>query len=67
MDNLNDYSELRSPEFQVVIIMDHDDGRMFPLTEGCPRGLLPIGNRKLLSYQLDMIEHSGGLGNEFQC
>jgi NDP-sugar pyrophosphorylase family protein len=49
------------PEFQVVIIIEYDDGRMFPLTEGCPKSLLPIANRKLLAYQLDILGKSGVL------
>mmetsp|Transcript_4173 Transcript_4173/g.6834 ORF Transcript_4173/g.6834 Transcript_4173/m.6834 type:complete len:550 (-) Transcript_4173:78-1727(-) len=60
MDSLNEFSDsLRGPEFQVVFIIDYDDGRMFPLTEDCPKCLLPVGNRKLLSYQLDMLAMSG--------
>ena len=50
------------PEFQVVLTIDYDDGRMYPLTEDCPKCLLPVANRKLLSYQLDMLNKSGALG-----
>jgi translation initiation factor eIF-2B subunit epsilon len=58
MENI-DYSQVRDPEYQVVLIVDIDDGRMYPLTEDRPKCLLPIANRKLLSYQLDMLAQSG--------
>jgi translation initiation factor eIF-2B subunit gamma len=51
----------RFPEYQAVIIVDYDDGRLFPLTDGCPKCLLPIANRKLLAYQLDLLSKSGAL------
>jgi hypothetical protein len=59
-----DYQDLRSPEFQAVIIVDYDDGRLFPLTENTPKCLLPIANRKLLAYQLDMLAKSGVVGKD---
>ena len=46
-------------DLPVVIIIDYDDGRLFPLTEGLPKCLLPIANRRLLAYQLDMLTVSG--------
>ena len=52
----------RFPEYQAVIIVDNDDGRLFPLTEGCPKCLLPVANRRLLAYQLDLLSKSGALG-----
>eukprot|EP00981_Chlorochromonas_danica_P005946 scaffold1243_cov173-Ochromonas_danica.AAC.7 len=51
----SDYSNLRDPEFQAVIIVEYDDGRLFPLTESIPKCLLPVANRPLLAYQLDML------------
>lgn len=51
--------QMRDPDFQVVIVVDYDDGRMFPMTEDIPKCLLPIANRSLLSYQLDMLDKSG--------
>lgn len=63
MNNLNDYGDsMRSPEYQAVLIVEYDDGRMFPLTEDIPKCLLPVGNRRLLSYQLDMLAKSGIAG-----
>ena len=50
----------RSPEYQAVLIVDYDDGRLFPLTDGTyPKCLLPVANRKLLAYQLDLLAKSG--------
>lgn len=54
--------EARDSEFQVVLIVDYDDGRLFPLTENTPKCLLPIANRRLLAYQLDMLTKSGVAG-----
>ena len=50
----------RNPEYQALIIVDYDDGRLFPLTDGTyPKCLLPVANRKLLAYQLDLLAKSG--------
>eukprot|EP01031_Cornospumella_fuschlensis_P022957 gene22957-27937_t len=53
-----DFGTLRDPEYQAVIIVEYDDGRLFPLTESIPRCLLPIANKPLISYQLDMLASS---------
>jgi len=57
-----EYGDIRGHEYQAVILIDFDDGRLFPLTEVTPRCLLPIANRKLLAYQLDMLNKSGITG-----
>ena len=45
-----------------MLIVDYDDGRLFPLTDGTyPKCLLPVANRKLLAYQLDLLCKSGVL------
>jgi dTDP-glucose pyrophosphorylase len=63
MNSINDFSDaVRAPEYQAVLIVDYDDGRMFPLTEDIPKCLLPVGNRRLLAYQLDMLAKSGIAG-----
>ncbi len=62
MDGLADLSESRGPEFQVVIIIEGDDGRLFPLTEGSHKCFLPIANRSVLSYQLDLLCKCGASG-----
>lgn len=49
-------------EFQVIVIVEDDDGRLFPLTQDIPKCLLPIANRPLLAYTLDTIRNSGALG-----
>ena len=60
-DSTSNSSILKS-EFQVVIIVEDDDGRLFPLTNETPKCLLPIGNRPLLAYTLDTVRNSGALG-----
>ena len=53
-------SDQRIPDYQVVLIVEYDDGRMYPLVDSSePKCLLPVANRKLLAYQLDMIAKSG--------
>lgn len=65
MNSLNDFGDsIRGPEFQAVFIIDYDDGRMFPLTEDTPKCLLPVGNRRLIAYQLDMLAKSGVAGKK---
>ena len=59
MEPLNEFIDQRNAEFQVVIVIDVEDGRLSPLTNAIPRALLPIANKKLLSYQLDMLVSSG--------
>ena len=57
MDTL---SEVRNVELQAVIIVEFDDGRMYPVVEdSSPKCLLPVANRELLSYQLDVLSKSG--------
>ena len=53
----------KSSEFQVVIAVDYDDGRLFPLTENSPLCLLPIGNETILRLQLNALEKFGATGN----
>ncbi|RYH29575.1 hypothetical protein EON65_08020 [archaeon] len=57
-----DFGTLRDPEYQAVIIVEYDDGRLFPLTESIPRCLLPVANKPLISYQLDMLANSNIAG-----
>ena len=51
--------ESRKCTFQAVIMVEVDDGRMYPLVDNMPKCLLPVANRKLLAYQLDMLAKSG--------
>lgn len=50
-------------EFQPVILAGGFGGRMGVLVEeqSLPKVLLPIANRPLLSYQLDILEKAGFL------
>jgi NDP-sugar pyrophosphorylase family protein len=52
-------STRRAPEFQVVVIVNCEDNRLSPLTDTIPKCLLPIANRCLLFYQLEVLEKSG--------
>jgi translation initiation factor eIF-2B subunit gamma len=49
----------RAAEFQVVIIVSCEDNRLSPLTDTVPKCLLPLANRCLLFYQLEVLEKSG--------
>jgi dTDP-glucose pyrophosphorylase len=48
-------------EFQAVILASGNDGdNLYPLTEQTPLPLLPVANRPLISYQLELLERAGG-------
>lgn len=60
----NDERELRGKlnarlEFQAVIMAGGHGNRMYPLTNGFPKCLLPIANRPILSYTLEILEKAG--------
>ncbi|CAM9547084.1 unnamed protein product [Phaeothamnion confervicola] len=42
-------------ELQAVILASSDGARLYPLTEDTPLPLLPVLNRPLLRYQLDLL------------
>ncbi|KAL6072983.1 Translation initiation factor eIF-2B subunit gamma [Balamuthia mandrillaris] len=46
-------------EFQVVILAGGPGSRMYPLTTEMPKPLLPIANRPMISYQLELLERVG--------
>eukprot|EP01088_Endostelium_zonatum_P016656 TRINITY_DN4592_c0_g1_i1.p1 TRINITY_DN4592_c0_g1~~TRINITY_DN4592_c0_g1_i1.p1 ORF type:complete len:533 (+),score=151.36 TRINITY_DN4592_c0_g1_i1:67-1665(+) len=46
-------------EFQVVILAGGPGSRMYPLTTEVPKALLPIANRPMISYQLELLERVG--------
>lgn len=52
-------------EFQVVLLAGGTGSRMYPLTEEIPKYMLPIANRPLLSYQLELLEKVGFGGKVF--
>ena len=46
-------------EFQAVVLASVSDGDgLYPLTEACPPALLPVANRPLLSFQLELLERA---------
>ena len=56
-------TEQRAAELQAIIIVEHDDGRLYPIvhSEHLPKCLLRVANRELLAYQLDLLAKSGVL------
>jgi len=46
-------------EFQAVIMAGGLGNRMYPMTSGHPKCMLPLVNRPLLSYQMEILERSG--------
>ena len=62
MATLTSYSSPRAKaEFQAVILTNVEDSSLYPLTqaEKYPRSLLPVANRPLLVYQLNLLENAG--------
>jgi NDP-sugar pyrophosphorylase family protein len=52
-------AESRKTSYQAIIVVEQDDGRVYPLVDDAPKCLLPLANRKLLAYQLDVLAKSG--------
>ena len=51
------------PNHQAVLLADVDPTVLHPLTYDLPKSLLPLLNRPLLQYQLDLLHASGkGVG-----
>eukprot|EP00961_Rhodomonas_salina_P123246 1660222-Rhodomonas_salina.1 len=46
-------------EFQAVVLAGGTGTRLFPLTEGVVKSMLPVANTPLISYQLHLLERSG--------
>ena len=46
-------------EFQCVVIAADEGATLFPLSEDIPPALLPVNNRPIISFQLELLEHSG--------
>ncbi len=44
---------------QYVLLVGGEGKRMYPLTSGLPKALLPVGNRPLLSYPLASLAAAG--------
>lgn len=49
-----------------VILAAGRGSRMYPLTEGCPKCLLPVANRPLIWYPVQLLERRGFQG-ELAC
>ena len=46
-------------ELRPVILAAGRGSRMYPLTEGCPKALLPVGNVPLVWYPVHWLEKNG--------
>jgi len=46
-------------ELQAIILAGGEGSKMFPLTEGLPKCLLPIGNMPMIWYVVNYLEKSG--------
>lgn len=47
---------------QAVVLACGDGRRLYPLTQDCPAPLLPVLNKPLLHYQLELLEKAGYSG-----
>lgn len=47
---------------KVVLLAGGTGSRMYPLTTKQPKFLLPVANRPLISYQLELLEKAGITG-----
>ena len=56
-------SKKKGSSLQIILCVTYDDSnRLTPLTEDTPICLLPIVNKKLFGYQLEMLKQSGATG-----
>ncbi|CAM9261058.1 unnamed protein product [Pylaiella littoralis] len=46
-------------DLQAVVLACEDGRRLYPLTQDCPATLLPVLNKPLLHYQLELLEKAG--------
>lgn len=51
---------------QAVVLACEDGRRLYPLTQDCPAPLLPVLNKPLLHYQLELLEKAGFTGADPQ-
>ena len=63
--NMEASVEYAKSEYQVIIIVDDESARLYPLANEMPKCLLPVANRPMLAYTLDSIRNSGALGMLF--
>lgn len=50
-------------ELQAVILAAGRGSRMYPLTEECPKALLPVGNMPVIWYPIQLLEKNGFTGS----
>lgn len=50
---------MKAPEFQAIIMAGGLGARLSPFTSSLPKPLLPIANKPLLAYQLELLQSSG--------
>lgn len=48
---------------QAVVLACEDGARLYPLTQDYPAALLPVLNKPLLQYQLELLEKAGYTGD----
>ena len=46
-------------EFQAVILAGGRGSRMYPLCEDKPKALLPVGNKPLIWYPINLLVQNG--------
>lgn len=51
--------QIMAMEFHPVILAGGRGSRMFPLCEECPKALLPVGNKPLIWYPVQLLEKYG--------
>ena len=61
----SDLEENAVVEWQVVVLAGGTGLRLYPLCEGIPKALLPIDNKPLIAYQLQLLERHGFRGMQF--
>jgi translation initiation factor eIF-2B subunit gamma len=49
-------------EFQVIILAGGPASDLSPLTDDIPKCILPVANRPLISYPLELVENSSFRG-----
>ena len=50
---------VQRPEFEAIILAGGTGSRLHPLTDSCPKVLLPVCNRPILEFQLTFLERWG--------
>ena len=59
MSGVDQHIASSKSEFQVVILAGGTNHRMLPLTEKCPKAMLPVANQPLLEFQLELVRRAG--------